>query len=234
MDLVLGADCVVCNATGEVLLIKREDFRFWAIPGGGSEPGESPAETAVRETLEESGIEVTIDDLVGVYTYGSAEHLVFVYTAHPIGGTLRTSLESVDCRYFAPQALPDRMFRPQRQRLLDGLSSARGLYRWQVLPLWAEMAGPALLGLRRLRNRLAGRPEIPPVRRPLIAAGVLQTNGSGPVRIEAAPEAGCPPWDALREQAEALSGQPVEVVRMLDVQSGPGPLRVQFQLRPIA
>jgi 8-oxo-dGTP pyrophosphatase MutT (NUDIX family) len=44
-----------------VLLILREDFRIWALPGGGLEAGETPEQTALREAYEESGFEVKIE-----------------------------------------------------------------------------------------------------------------------------------------------------------------------------
>ena len=41
--------------------------RNWELPGGGSEPGEAPDETARRELLEETGLEVDVGRLTGVY-----------------------------------------------------------------------------------------------------------------------------------------------------------------------
>jgi ADP-ribose pyrophosphatase YjhB (NUDIX family) len=57
-SLVPSVNVVVVNEAGEILLIRRTDNDNWAIPGGAIDLGESVAQAAVRETREESGIEV--------------------------------------------------------------------------------------------------------------------------------------------------------------------------------
>jgi ADP-ribose pyrophosphatase YjhB (NUDIX family) len=56
------------NDAGEILLIRRTDNGNWAVPGGAPDLGESVAQAAVCETLEESGIECAITGLVGIYS----------------------------------------------------------------------------------------------------------------------------------------------------------------------
>ena len=62
-----GAEAVVVSSS-KVLLIKRKDLGVWSLPGGKIEDGESTAEAAVRETLEETGIRIALEGLVGVYS----------------------------------------------------------------------------------------------------------------------------------------------------------------------
>ena len=59
-SLVPAVNMVVVNDAGEILLIRRTDNGNWALPGGAIDLGESVAQAAVRETLEESGIECAI------------------------------------------------------------------------------------------------------------------------------------------------------------------------------
>jgi ADP-ribose pyrophosphatase YjhB (NUDIX family) len=228
MQLILGADCVVRNETGKVLLLKREDFRVWTIPGGGSDPGEHPSATAIRETHEETGVDVALEQLVGVYTFKQAHSLMFVYTARAVGGTLQTSWESVDVRYFPPDALPGRMVGLHRDRLLDALRETPGVFRYQPYPLWAKVLLPAMLRARKLRNRLQGRPEPRPVRRDVIVQGVW--NGTSGATITITPQPGEPVWETLRRQAAREAGQPVRVARVLDVLPAPDPVTVRFAL----
>jgi 8-oxo-dGTP pyrophosphatase MutT (NUDIX family) len=57
---------VVATDAGEILLIRRTDNGSWALPGGAVDLGESVAQAAVRETLEESGIKCAITGIVGM------------------------------------------------------------------------------------------------------------------------------------------------------------------------
>ncbi len=104
-SVVPSANVAVANERGELLLIRRTDNNNWALPGGAMDPGETLTETAVREVEEETGIRCEVTGLVGVYT--SPSHVILytsngevrqefslVYTARPIGGSLRTSDES--------------------------------------------------------------------------------------------------------------------------------------------
>ena len=70
---------VVVNDAGQILLIRRTDNGNWALPGGAIDLGESVAQAAVRETLEESGIECAITGIVGIY---SDPRHVILYTSN--------------------------------------------------------------------------------------------------------------------------------------------------------
>jgi hypothetical protein len=68
-SLVPSVNVVVVNDAGEILLIRRTDNdNNWAVPGGAVDLGESITQAAVRETLEESGIECAITGIVGIYS----------------------------------------------------------------------------------------------------------------------------------------------------------------------
>jgi 8-oxo-dGTP pyrophosphatase MutT (NUDIX family) len=67
-SIVVAATVFVQDNQGCVLLIQRTDNGLWAIPGGGQEVGEFIAETAVREVREETGIDVEVTGIVGVYS----------------------------------------------------------------------------------------------------------------------------------------------------------------------
>jgi ADP-ribose pyrophosphatase YjhB (NUDIX family) len=78
-SLVPAVNVVVVNDAGEILLIRRTDNGNWAVPGGAIDLGESVAQAAVRETLEESGIECAITGIVGIY---SDPRHVILYTSN--------------------------------------------------------------------------------------------------------------------------------------------------------
>ena len=62
------------DAAGRVLLARHSEGDVWLLPGGSVEPGETPADAAVREMWEETGLLVRLTRLVGVF--GGPEHIV--------------------------------------------------------------------------------------------------------------------------------------------------------------
>jgi 8-oxo-dGTP diphosphatase len=147
-----GSSCVVLNENEEVLLVLREDFRVWALPGGGLEPDETWEQAAVRETLEETGYNVTIKQYVGEYwrpqmSNGKGD-LKRVFLAQLIGGMpSQHDNESIDVRWFPVNALPMRTFRLTREHIHDALArSPTPVSKEQRLPLWlAAVLGIAML-----------------------------------------------------------------------------------------
>ena len=107
-----GASAIVFDAGREkVLLTRRQDNDRWCLPGGGMDPGESAAEACIRETLEETGLNVRVTRLVGVYTspdlvieYADGNRfqpIAFSFEAEVIGGELTLSDETTEFGYFS-------------------------------------------------------------------------------------------------------------------------------------
>src|SRR6266480_2356931 len=104
-----------------VLLALRRDIDWWNLPGGGMEVGETVDESLLREVAEETGLEVEIEQLVGVYSKPQKQEIVLVFRCHITGGTLTATEETRECRYFAPDALPTNTLPKHRQRVEDAL-----------------------------------------------------------------------------------------------------------------
>ncbi|WP_276257062.1 NUDIX hydrolase N-terminal domain-containing protein [Halomontanus rarus] len=100
----VGGRAAIVNDRGQLLLMKRAGDNTWGLPGGFSAPGETPAETAVREAKEETGLEVDPVELVE-FRYrdpdGHNPHgfVGAVYLCRVIGGSLAGSHESDELRY---------------------------------------------------------------------------------------------------------------------------------------
>jgi 8-oxo-dGTP pyrophosphatase MutT (NUDIX family) len=131
----LGTTAAIIQS-GKVLLTKREDFEVWCLPGGHVDPGESLAQTAIREAYEETGLEVELLRLVGVYSRtgsGVADMHIVLFTAQPIGGILKPQVgEVLELDYFAPDALPEYMFWWHRQQVADAFNNIGGGVAWTL------------------------------------------------------------------------------------------------------
>ena len=109
--LRIGASALIFDEAREkILMTQREDNSRWCLPGGGMDAGESAAETCVREVLEETGLEVRVTRLVGVYTTpdmlisypdgNKIQPVTFSFEAEITGGELGLSNETLDFGWY--------------------------------------------------------------------------------------------------------------------------------------
>jgi 8-oxo-dGTP diphosphatase len=104
--LVAGA---IIESEGGILLIQRSiepGYGKWTFPGGFVERGEVAEAAAAREALEETGVEIEVTAIVGLYTYEDQISAIAVFSARQIGGEPRPLDETLDVRPFPPDGLP--------------------------------------------------------------------------------------------------------------------------------
>ena len=104
---------IVGNDDAELLLVQRADSGYWLYPTGWADVGYSPAEVAVKEVWEETGIKTEVVRLLGVYDgmrlgFTRIPMYSTVFQLRVIGGSLKAHpLECSDVGFFAEDALPD-------------------------------------------------------------------------------------------------------------------------------
>jgi 8-oxo-dGTP pyrophosphatase MutT (NUDIX family) len=129
----LAAAVVVRDGDGRVLLVRHSYGKErWSLPGGEVDPGESPAEAAVREAREEAGVEVELDHLIGVYYLRSRKNgLRFMFAAHIVSGepSAADADEIAEFGWFEPDALPGPTTPTMPWGVKDAVAGERGLYR---------------------------------------------------------------------------------------------------------
>jgi ADP-ribose pyrophosphatase YjhB (NUDIX family) len=109
----VGADAAIFDEKGRMLLQQRADNGRWCLPCGWVEPHETTAEAAVREAREETGLEVSVVQLVGAFSrFASAVNgphamVAVVYLCEVVGGVLARSDEGLDVRYWPLDAVPE-------------------------------------------------------------------------------------------------------------------------------
>jgi 8-oxo-dGTP diphosphatase len=104
---------VVAERRGRLLLVRRNHephLGEWSFPSGYVDAGEGLEAAAVRETKEETGLDVHIGRLLGAWS-SPGELVIFIaYAARVAGGRIEVGVECQDVRYFPPEALPPLSF----------------------------------------------------------------------------------------------------------------------------
>lgn len=119
---IVSAATIVINEDNELLLI-RGPRRGWEMPGGQVEEGESLKEAAIRETKEETGIEIEVIKFCGIFQNVSKSICNTLFLAKPVGGELTTSPESLEVGYYpidrALEMVTYKNFRERIESCLD-------------------------------------------------------------------------------------------------------------------
>ena len=111
---------VFIQQDGAILLVKQGyGKQYWSLPGGKMEPGESIDEAAIREVKEETGLDVRLRRVVGLYSKPSEDGLAVCFEGEVLGGTLKADHEITECRYFPYDRIPEATREHLRQRIED-------------------------------------------------------------------------------------------------------------------
>ena len=119
---------VIVECDGCIVLNRRAidpGYGRWSFPSGYVDLGETPEAAAVREAREETGLDVTIDGLVGVYTNPERPVVLIVYAGHVMGGTLVAGDEVQEVGTFDLAALPPLAFAHDTRIINDWLTWQR-------------------------------------------------------------------------------------------------------------
>jgi len=128
-SIVVAVTAVAPNEKGELLLQRRTDNGLWALPGGAQDLGESITQTVVREVKEETGFDVEVTGVVGIYS--NPRHVIefsdgeirqqfsICFHARVVGGSAATSSESSEVAFVAPEDLSDYDIHPSMRLRID-------------------------------------------------------------------------------------------------------------------
>jgi len=127
---VSASGTYVFDSERRLLLIRHAEGGRWTNPGGMVEPFETPADAAIRETWEETGLLVELTRFIGVFggrdhhiTYASGDemaYLAFAFEARVVGGSLvPDGTESLEARYVTREEAFLLDLSPQTRRALS-------------------------------------------------------------------------------------------------------------------
>lgn len=134
-----AACAVVFDEAGRVLLQQRRDNGLWALPGGAIEADETAEAAAIRETKEETGHDVEVRKLLGVYSHPNDTAVKYpdgntriwvavVFECRVTGGRPTSSDESLDVLWCHTDALPDGLKASHKSRILDALERQQAAF----------------------------------------------------------------------------------------------------------
>jgi ADP-ribose pyrophosphatase YjhB (NUDIX family) len=134
-SIVPSVTAIVSDAGGGILMVHKTDNDLWALPGGGMNIGESIAQAVTREVREETGIDVEVTGIVGIYTdpghvmaYDDGEvrqQCSVCFTTRLLGGTLTTSSETSEIGFVAPENLDTLQIHPSMRLRIDRYLESR-------------------------------------------------------------------------------------------------------------
>jgi 8-oxo-dGTP pyrophosphatase MutT (NUDIX family) len=142
--LIPGARIVVHDRLGRVLLELRSDFRRWGLPGGHQEIGDSSADTAIREVLEETGLKITRPRVFGIASDPRHETITFpngdrtqtvsvmFHASKPRGRPKFDPRETLELGWFALDDLPASLM-PNSARTLKAFRRYRKTGKFQMI-----------------------------------------------------------------------------------------------------
>jgi len=130
---------VLVEIEGGIVLVQRGQPPFvgwWALPAGYIEADESVEQAAVRECKEETGLDVELLELFGVYSFPEGpvqSGIIIFYRARSVGGTLQAGDDAQDVGIFPPDGLPEKLaFRTHREVIARWIHSRLPELRTEV------------------------------------------------------------------------------------------------------
>lgn len=115
---------IVVRDDGRVLVIKRDDNGHWQAPGGVLELDESFEAGVRREVLEETGLEVAVERLTGVYKNLTHGIVALVYRCRPVGGETHSTEEAREIRWMTKEEVQSAMVPAFGARVLDAFEDS--------------------------------------------------------------------------------------------------------------
>lgn len=244
----VGTNGIVVDQHGNVLLIKRNDTRTFAPPGGALDPGELPPDGAAREVREETGL-IVLPVRLATLTYlplAPSGFLSFTFRCLLRGGEITPSAESPVVGFFKTTPLPRRIASFHRERLQESLSHAaeRPLFFQHRVSNFNKAARFVLRHFvyrwLDVKRRLQGQPPFQPPPTWEVATYFLYRNAAGaylwhrphntmPWQLPGGTTSALTaPWETAVQLAWQQTGIHLRPRELTDVYLGPGKTRLNL------
>lgn len=118
-QFTIGAFGLIRDESDRILLVLRSDMPVWNLPGGGMEKDEAPWQCVVREVKEETGFDVEVGRLVGIYHKPKQDDVAFTFECKIVGGQITLNDEAADIQWFDFKNIPKNISPKHLERIED-------------------------------------------------------------------------------------------------------------------
>jgi len=122
-NFTIGVFAVIFDEQKRVLLCHRRDYDLWNFPGGGLSINEAPWEGVIREVKEETGLDVRVVRLAGIYSKKNSTDIVFSFLCQVVGGEMTLTDEADRIEYFSSENMPKNTSPKHVERIKDILEA---------------------------------------------------------------------------------------------------------------
>ncbi|MCD4705344.1 NUDIX domain-containing protein [bacterium] len=119
----IGVFAIIFDDKNRILFCHRTDYDLWNLPGGRLEKGEAPWKGVIREAKEETGLDVEVVKMTGIYSKPNTDDIVLQFVCKAIGGKITLNEEADKIKYFAFADIPNNTVPKQIPRIKDVLDN---------------------------------------------------------------------------------------------------------------
>ena len=118
----IGVFAIILDGENRILLCHRRDYDLWNLPGGTLEQNETVEMGVIREVKEETGLDVAVEKITGVYTKKDKNEIVFSFLCKIVNGERTLNDEADQIQYFSLEEIPRNFSPKQLERIRDYLN----------------------------------------------------------------------------------------------------------------
>ena len=123
INFTIGVFAIIFDEQKRVLLCHRRDHDLWNLPGGGLSLNEAPWEGVIREVKEETGLDVRVVRLAGIYSKKNSTDIALSFLCQVVGGEMTLTDEADRIEYFSSEDMPKNTSPKQVERIKDILEA---------------------------------------------------------------------------------------------------------------